>query len=81
MAVALDCLRFCYICGARGATYGTLCGCDTVRGGYRSSELGGAEDVREEGVVIETPDAVGAGRFEGVCEDELSHNVEVTVAC
>ena len=31
-----------------------------------ADELGGAEEEREKLVVVETPDAVGAGRFEVV---------------
>lgn len=34
---------------------------------YGPGELGRAEDVGHEGVVVETPDSVGAGWFECIC--------------
>ncbi|KZL64340.1 hypothetical protein CI238_03832, partial [Colletotrichum incanum] len=40
-------------------------------------QLGGAEDVGEEGVVVEAPDAVGAGGLEGVGQDEAADDAEV----
>lgn len=41
-------------------------------------QLRGAEDVGKEGVVVEAPDAVGAGGLEGVGQDEPADGVEVS---
>lgn len=41
-------------------------------------ELGGAEKEGEEVVVVETPDAVGAGRFEIVCFLQAAHEGDVS---
>lgn len=44
-------------------------------------QLRGAEDVGEEGVVVEAPDAVGACGLEGVCEYETADDLEVADRC
>lgn len=40
-------------------------------------ELGGPEEKREEVVVVEAPNAMGAGRFEVVCTLDLAHEGDV----
>lgn len=42
-----------------------------------SGELGRAKDVRDEGVVIKAPNAMGASWLKGVSEDELANNSKV----
>lgn len=54
--------------GGGGGSDGAFCWCGLGCVGWvdGGSVLGGAEDVGDEAVVVEAPDAMGAGGFEGV---------------
>lgn len=64
----------------RGALDGAFEGHGIVFGN-RAGELCGAEDVRQEEVVVETPDTVRASWLEGVREDETADYIEISVRC
>ena len=81
MALVLNNGGFGYIRRFGGAADGALQWHGVLRGRDGSGELGRAEDVWYEGVVIEAPYAVGAGGFEGICEDEGSYHSQVTRFC
>ena len=77
LALRLDGGRIEDVGRFRGAEHGALLRQGLVLGNG-PSELCRAEDVRDESVVVQTPDAVRAGRLEGVCEDEFPDHFEVS---
>lgn len=77
-AVVVDLLDGGHVAGFRGAADGTL---ERRRVGVvdGAGELGGSEDVGQEEVVVQAPDAVGAGGFKVVCENEFADDGEVSI--
>lgn len=81
LTLILDSGRFCHI-----GRFGRASDRPVKRHGFRlggdgPSELGRAQDVRNKGVVVEAPYAVGASGFQCICEDEIADDFQVTATC
>lgn len=77
LALVFDNCGLGYVAGLGGAFDRALerHGVGVVDG---TGELCGAKDVGNKRVVVETPDAVRAGWLESICQDEPSHNPQIS---
>lgn len=69
-----------YIARFRCASHGTISGHRFKLAANRASELCRAEYVRDEGMVIETPYAMGACWFQSICRYQLPYGFEIPEA-